>query len=127
MEGYEVKRYGVPARRYCQTLDLRHDPELIAEYQRLHGPEGIWPEILQGIKRAGVLEIEIYLLGTRLFMIVDLPADRSWDDVMACMARQPRQAEWEALTARFQQAAADARSEEKWQMMQRIFYLYPDK
>ncbi|MCI6725160.1 MAG: L-rhamnose mutarotase, partial [Bacteroidales bacterium] len=40
MEGYEVKRYGVPARRYCQTLDLRHDPELIAEYQRLHGPEG---------------------------------------------------------------------------------------
>ena len=107
-----MKRYGVPARRYCQTLDLRHDPELIAEYQRLHGPEGIWPEILQGIKRAGVLEMEIYLLGTRLFMIVDLPADRSWDDVMACMAHQPRQAEWEALTARFQQAAADARSEE---------------
>lgn len=125
MKGYPVKKHKVPARRYCQTLDLRNDPALIAEYKRLHGPEGIWPEILEGIKRAGVLEMEIYLLGTRLFMIVDLPADRSWDDVMSCMAQQPRQTEWEALTARFQQAVAGARSEEKWQLMQRIFHLYP--
>lgn len=123
-DGYPVRRFEGATKRYCQTLDLRDNPALIAEYRRLHSREGIWPEILHGIKESGVLEMEIYLRGTRLFMIVELPADADWDTVMRRMAEQPKQTEWEALTAKYQEALAGARSEEKWQMMERIFHLY---
>lgn len=123
-KGYPVKTFAGETKRYCQTLDLRDNPELIAAYRQLHSAEGIWPEILQGIRNAGVLEMEIYLLGTRLFMIVELPAEADWDAVMTRMAEQPRQAEWEALTARYQQADAHAGSAEKWALMERIFHIY---
>ena len=123
-EGYPVRRHACATKRYCQTLDLRDDPQLISAYRRLHAPDGIWPEILEGIRASGVLEMEIYLVGTRLFMIVELPANLSWHEVMEKMAHQPRQAEWEALTARYQKAQATATSDEKWQLMERIFYLY---
>ena len=111
-------------KRYCQTLDLREDPELIRQYRELHSPQGIWPEILQGIRDAGVQEMEIWLRGTRLFMIVELPDDADFDEVMAKMGTMPRQTEWEALTAKFQQAAENASSAEKWQRMEQIFRLY---
>lgn len=123
-EGYPAKHFDGATKRFCQTLELRDDPELIATYRRLHSQEGIWPEILKGIKAAGILEMEIYLLGTRLFMIVELPAELDWNTAMQRMAEQPRQTEWEALTARYQQAAPTAGSAEKWQLMERIFHLY---
>ena len=68
--GYQVKTYNVPVKRYCQTLDLRDSPELIAEYRKRHSQAEAWPEILAGIREVGILEMEIYILGTRLFMIV---------------------------------------------------------
>ena len=34
--GYKTKEYGVPTKRYCQTLDLKDDPGLIAEYRKRH-------------------------------------------------------------------------------------------
>ena len=123
-KGYEVKKFEGATKRYCQTLDLKDNPDLIAAYRKLHSQDGIWPEILEGIKKAGVLEMEIYLLGTRLFMIVELPAEADWDEVMRRMANYPRQAEWEALTAKYQKADPNASSTEKWKLMKRIFHLY---
>ncbi len=123
-EGYMQKKFDGPTKRFCQTLDLKDDPDLIADYCRLHEEGHVWQEILEGIRSVGILEMEIYLLGTRLFMIVETPTDFDWQAAMARLATLPRQAEWEALTARFQQASADAASAEKWQLMQRIFHLY---
>lgn len=123
-EGYMQKKFDGPTKRFCQTLDLKDDPDLIADYCRLHEQGHVWQEILEGIRSVGILEMEIYLLGTRLFMIVETPTDFDWQAAMARLATLPRQAEWEALTARFQQASADAVSAEKWQLMQRIFHLY---
>ena len=34
--GYKMKEYGIPTKRYCQTLDLKDDPELISEYRKRH-------------------------------------------------------------------------------------------
>ena len=73
--GYQVQSYSVPVKRYCQTLDLRDSPELIAEYRKRHSQAEAWPEILAGIREVGILEMEIYILGTRLFMIVETPLD----------------------------------------------------
>ena len=40
MEGYSVKEYGQAVKRYVQTMELKDDPKLIAEYQRRHSRTG---------------------------------------------------------------------------------------
>lgn len=122
--GYVVQEYKVPVKRYCQTMDLKDNPELIAEYVKRHSEAEVWPEIRAGIREVGILEMEIYILGTRLFMIVETPLDFDWETAMARLATLPRQAEWEAYMSIFQQADATATSAEKWQLMDRMFYLY---
>ena len=122
--GYVVQEYKVPVKRYCQTMDLKDNPELIAEYVKRHSEAEAWPEIRAGIREVGILEREIYILGTRLFMIVETPLDFDWETAMARLATLPRQAEWEAYMSIFQQADATATSAEKWQLMDRMFYLY---
>ena len=123
-EGYKVKQYDGPVKRFCQTLDLKDNPELIAEYRRRHSEEEAWSEIIEGIKSVGILEMEIYLVGTRLFMIVETPVDFDWDSAMARLATLPRQQEWEDYMSEFQQAAPGSSSNEKWRMMERMFHLY---
>ena len=123
-EGFRVKEYHGPVKRYCQTMELRDDSELIKKYRQAHSREHFWPEIEEGIKSVGILEMEIYILGNRLFMIVETPLDFDWDSAMARLATLHRQQEWETFVAAFQQCAADATSDEKWQMMDRMFYLY---
>ena len=123
-DGYPVQQDQGPVKRYCQTLDLRDNPELIAEYRRRHSQEHIWKEIPEGIREVGILEMEIYLLGTRLFMIVETPLDFDWDTAMARLGTLPRQAEWEDYMAEFQLVKAGMSSAEKWQLMDRIFHLY---
>jgi len=110
-------------RRYALALDLRDDPELIREYRRVHSPEGGWPKIAEGIRAVGILDMEIYLEGTRLFMIIEAPADFAFEARMAELATLPRQAEWEAFVARFQQTRPGATSAEKWRPLERIFKL----
>lgn len=122
--GYPVQQYTGPVKRYCQTLDLRDNPELIAEYRKRHSKEHAWKEIIAGIREVGILEMEIYILGTRLFMIVETPLDFDWDSAMARLSTLPRQAEWEDYMAEFQLVKEGLSSAEKWQLMERMFHLY---
>ena len=64
-------------RRYCLTLDLKDDPKLIAEYKKYH--EKVWPEITASIKQASVLDMEIYLLGTRMCMTMEVDENFSFE------------------------------------------------
>lgn len=123
-EGYKVQEYHGPVKRYCQTMDLRDNAELIRKYKEAHDRDHFWDEIKQGIRSVGILEMEIYILGTRLFMIVETPLDFDWDSAMARLATLPRQEEWEMYVAQFQQCNENATSDEKWRMMERMFYLY---
>lgn len=122
--GYPRKEYGFPVKRYCQTMELKDDAALIAKYIEAHDRDHSWQVIRDGIKEVGILEMEIYIKDNRLFMIVEAPADFDWDKAMARLATLPRQAEWEAFVSQFQKCAAEATSDEKWQMMERMFYLY---
>lgn len=126
-KGAKVQEYSQRVKRYCQTLDLKDDPTLIERYRRAHSREEAWPEILAGIREVGILEMEIYILGSRLFMIVETPLDFDWDSAMERLATLPRQQEWEDYVAFFQACKPGASSNEKWQMMERMFYLYPEK
>lgn len=122
--GYKVQEFKQPVKRYCQTLDLKDDPELINEYLKRHSEKEAWPEIRKGIREVGILEMELYILGTRLFMIVETPLDFEWDSAMKKLATMERQAEWEEYMSIFQIAKPGASSAEKWQLMDRFFYLY---
>lgn len=107
--------------RYCLTLDLKDDPALIAEYKRRH--EKIWPEITQSIKDAGVKNLEIYLLGTRLFMILEAGPGFSFKEKARADQANSKVREWEELMWKFQQPLPQAKPGEKWLPMERIFKL----
>ena len=123
-KGYLQKEFGQKTKRYVQFLELTNNPELIREYRKWHSEEFHWKEIRDGIRAVGILEMEIYILGNKLVMIVETPVDFDWDSAFARLATMPRQAEWEAFVAAFQGCAADAKSDEKWQMAERMFHLY---
>ena len=121
--GYPVKKFDFPTKRYCQTLDLKDDSALIAEYVERHSKAKHWTEIVEGIRQVGILEMEIYLIDTRLFMIVETAEDFDWDAAFARLATLPRQAEWEEYMSVFQVSKPGASSAEKWRLMDRIFNL----
>lgn len=108
-------------KRYCQTLSLKNNPQLIEAYVREHAH--VWPEVQAGIKEVGILDMQIYIHENQLFMIVDTVDEFDWERDMNRLATLPRQAEWEAYMDRFQDAGEGKKSNEKWQLITRIFKL----
>ena len=108
-------------KRFCQTLELRDDPEMIDKYCEAHAH--VWPEIQAGIREVGILDMQIYRLGARLFMIMDTVDDFDFVADNARLASLPRQAEWEAYVAQFQGCDPAAPSTAKWRLMEKIFEL----
>ena len=108
-------------RRYCLTLDLKNDPALIAEYRKYH--EKIWPEITKSIKDFGIEDMEIYLLGTRMFMIMEVNESFSFERKAKADQQNSKVQEWEQLMWKFQQALPQSKPGEKWLLMERIFKL----
>ncbi len=108
-------------KRYCKTLTLEDNFRLIEDYKKIHAPGACWTEITEGMKEVGILDMEIYIHGSQLFMIMDTIADFDHEQAMADLAKKPRQGEWEAYVSQFQQTSEDASADEKWQLMERIF------
>ena len=108
-------------RRFCLTLDLKDDPALIAEYKRYH--EKVWPEITKSLKDAGVVDMEIYLLGTRMFMIMEVGSEFSFAKKAKMDLANPKVREWEELMGRFQNPLPNASPVERWQVMEKVFEL----
>jgi len=107
--------------RFCLTLDLIDDPELIKEYERLH--EKIWPEIYASIKNAGIEAMEIYRFANRLVMIMDVDNSFTFDRKSQMDAGNEKVQEWETLMWKYQQALPGAKPGEKWMLMNNIFQL----
>ncbi len=120
---YLEKSHRSSFKRYCKTLSLKEDDQLIEDYKKVHAPGAAWPEITRGMRDVGIIDMEIYISGTRLFMIMDTVADFDHDQAMTELATKPRQSEWEAYVSRFQQTSSEATADEKWQLMERIFKL----
>jgi len=110
-------------KRYCKTLELRDDADLIAAYKLAHAKGNTWPEINRGMQEVGILDMEIYIYGTKLFMIMDTVPDFNHEEAMKVLATKPRQSEWEKHMARFQNTSENATADEKWQLMERIYKL----
>ena len=107
--------------RHCLTLDLKDDATAISEYKQCHMK--IWPEIKQSMFDAGIVEMEIYLLGTRIFMIMDVDDTFSLPAKAAADAANPKVQEWETKMRAFQKRLPGAAPEQWWMLMDQIFKL----
>ncbi len=107
--------------RYCLALDLKNDEDLIDEYKKYH--ENVWPEIKKSIRDAGITDMNIYSLGNRLFMIMDVNDSFSFEAKAAADASNPKVQEWEQLMWKYQSALPQAKPGEKWMLMEHIFAL----
>ena len=105
-------------KRYCQTLRLKDNEELIASYISVH--EKVWPEVQDGMKQVGILDMQIYIHGNLLFMIVDTVDGFDWEVDMSRLAGLPGQAEGERHVARFQDVDGNASSMEKGVVMNKM-------
>lgn len=108
-------------KRYCLTLDLIPNDQLIAEYEEMH--RKVWPEIIESIRGSGIVDMEIYRTGNRLFMIMEVNEAFSFADKAAMDAGNEKVQEWETLMWKYQQALPGAKPGEKWIMMDKIFEL----
>jgi len=100
------------------TLELKDDPELIKKYVKHH--KKVWPEVLRGIQKSGVKHSKIFLLGNRLFLIMQ--ADDSYDaEMLQSYVQDPKEKEWDELMRTFQQPVKEAKKEEWWAEMDMVF------
>ena len=76
-------------RRYCLALVLKDDPDLIAGYERQH--ESVWPEITRSIRDAGIEDMEIYRVGNRLCMVMEVSDTFSFEAKAAADLADPQQ------------------------------------
>lgn len=114
---------GMSVKRSCLALDLHDEPTLIETYEQYHQPGSIWPEIPVGIREAGILDMQIYRVGSRLFMIVDYEENTSLEVAFGKMESLPRQPEWKVLMAQFQKKLPEAGPGEQWTPMKPVFLL----
>ena len=108
-------------KRYCLALDLKDDPKLIAEYEEYH--QHVWPEIKESIQNAGIESLEIFRTGNRLFMIMKVNGDFTFEKKAAMDADNPKVQVWEKLMWTMQQALPWTKPGEKWVLMDKIFDL----
>ena len=108
-------------KRYCLALDLKNDPQLIAEYEAHH--RKVWPAILQSIKASGIENLEIYRVENRLFMIMEVNEHFSFEKKKAMDESNETVQQWEQLMWNYQQALPTAQPGEKWILMEKIFQL----
>jgi L-rhamnose mutarotase len=108
-------------KRFCLALDLKDDQKLIDEYQRWH--RHTWPEIKQSILDAGVVSMEIYRVGNRLFMIMETDESFSFERKAAADESNVNVQEWEKLMWCYQQPLPWAKPGQKWMLMEKIFSL----
>ena len=108
-------------KKFCLALDLIDDSELIAEYEKYH--QNVWTEIKQSILDSGIINMEIYRVQNRLFMIVEADENFSFEAKNEADKNNPKVQEWEELMWKFQQQLPNSKPDEKWQLMDKIFSL----
>ncbi|MDZ7720299.1 MAG: L-rhamnose mutarotase [Balneolaceae bacterium] len=108
-------------KRFCFALDLKDDPDLIKKYIEHH--ENVWPEVLESITDAGILDMEIYNVANRLFMIMETEDNFDAEAKAEADRKNSKVQEWETLMDNYQKRLPFAKEGQKWVPMDRIFSL----
>ena len=110
------------AKEIAFALDLKDDPDTIRDYCDWHTK--VWPEIMRGMAKHGVLSQNIYLIGNRLFMVLQVEDDFDYRvDFARYMEETPRAKEWDEVMRDFQQAVPWAKEGDWWAQMERVYDL----
>ena len=110
-------------KRICYACDLKDNPESIATYKRYHVTGNTWPEVTKNIKQAGIVDMQIYLTGNRMFIIMEVDETFDPNKKAEMDANNPKVQEWEQLMWKYQQGLPWAKKGEKWVEMEQIFQL----
>jgi L-rhamnose mutarotase len=113
-----------PLQRRCFALDLKDDAAVIESYKHWHRPGGPPAEVTRALRGAGIAALDIYLVGNRLFMIMDI--DPASDAKTTDDSDNPHVKAWEALMSGLQQDLPFPSKESgagKWQRLEHIYSL----
>jgi L-rhamnose mutarotase len=109
-------------KQYAKTVLLKNDPELLAKYRAYHNE--IWPEVVQSFKAVGVIDIQIWLIGRQLFMLMTTEDTFNPEkDLAHYLTLHPRNKEWEDLMTTFQERVPEAKPGEHWAELELIFQI----
>jgi L-rhamnose mutarotase len=103
------------------TLALRDDPALVERYKEHH--RRVWPDVVARLREIGVLEMQIFLLGRRLFLWMETVNGFDPERDFARLGEDERYREWDALMRTMQEPVPEARPAEWWAPMELVFDL----
>jgi len=106
---------------YGMTLMLKDDEEIVERYKEYH--RNAWPEVVSRLRKNGIMEMRIYLLGRRMFMYMEAVEGFVPERDFPRLAEDPRYREWEELMRGLQQPAPEARPGDWWAPMEEVFDL----
>jgi L-rhamnose mutarotase len=112
-------------KRFARTIELNDGDETVPRYVEHH--RAVWPEVEAGLRSIGIRRMSIWLLGRRLFMLME--TDDTFDperDFASYMEMGPRIREWQSLMESMQRPVADARPGEWWADMDLVYDLHDD-
>lgn len=104
------------------ALDLKDDPKIIKEYSAWH--QKVWPEIMRGMAKYGVISQNIYLIGNRLFMVLEVEDDFDYRvDFGRYLEETPRAKEWDSFMHGYQELVPWVQEGDWWAPMERVYDL----
>ena len=106
-------------KKHCLALDLKDDKALIEAYDAYH--REVWPEVLESLTNSGIEHMEIYRIANRLFMIIEVSDEFSFERKAQMDTNNQKVQEWETLMWNYQQALPFAKPGEKWLLMEKVF------
>ena len=108
--------------RHVFTVNLKEGPGIVETYTRHH--RDVWPEVQASLRQVGVQQMDIYLLGRRLFMVVEMREGLDYRTAFASHRSSSRRvAEWEHLMKSLQDPPPEAQAGEWWAAMEQVFQL----
>lgn len=107
--------------RTVLAVDLKDDDAAVELYKAHH--RRVWPEVLASLRHAGIRDMDIYLLGRRLVMVVETDGQDFRRCFAAYVASDSRVADWETLMRSILEPVPGAPPGEWWAAMDPVFNL----